>query len=241
MVLVLAFGVVFFGLTSLVIGWFATREGIAGPVTELGYGALYGIILTMGVLAQLRAPERKIAGIQQAVLVLPAVLVGGAIASDSQALQSAAIFAPAIGILLALHPARWELLRRGSSFSPILFTIAVLGAVPLTGYALAMGTQAQHVLGPPHHILRLSTMAALAIAIVLVALLAGVKTSGWRIPAWSAGMTAVVFGLASMIFPNDPGAAGRVWGTVAVAGGFLFIAVAEWEARRARAIDGPLS
>jgi len=237
-VLVLAFGVAFFGLTSLVIGWFATREGIAGPVTELGYGALYGVILTMGVLVQLRAPERKIAGIQQAALVLPAVLIGAAMASDSQALQSAVIFAPAVCILLALHPARGEFLRPGSSFSPVLFTIAVLGAVPLTGYALAMGKQAQHVVGPPHHILRLSTMAALAIAILLVALLAAAKTRGWRIPAWSAGMTAVVFGLASTIFPDHPGAAGRVWGTVAVAGGFLFIAAAEWEGRRRGATDG---
>jgi hypothetical protein len=231
-VLVLAFGVAFFGLTSLVIGWFATREGIAGPVTELGYGALFGLILTMGVLVQLRAPERKIAGIQQAALVLPAVLVGAAMASDAQALQSAAIFAPAIGILLALHPARGEFLRRGSSFSPSLLGIAVLGAVPLIGYARAMGDQARQVVGPPHHILRLSTMASLAIAILLVALLAAARTGGWRIPAWSAGTAALVFGLASTIFPDHPGAAGRVWGFVAVAGGLLFVAVAEREAKR---------
>jgi hypothetical protein len=100
-----------------------------------------------------------------------------------------------------------------------------------------MGRQARQVVAPPHHILRLSTMAALAIAILLVALLAAARTRGWRIPAWSAGMAAVVVGLASAIFPDQPGAAGRVWGTVAAAGGVLFIAVAEWEARRARAID----
>jgi hypothetical protein len=239
-VLVLAFGVAFFGLTSLVIGWFTAREGIAGPVTDLGYGALYGLILTTGVLVQLRAPERKIAGLQQAAMVVPATFIGAALSSDSQLLQSAAIFTPAVGILLALHPARGEFLRQGSSFSPALLAMAILGAGPLIAYGLAMGGQAKQVVGPPHHVLRLSTMAALAIAILLVALLAAARTRGWGIPAWSAGMAAVVVGLASAIFPDHPGAAGRAWGIVAVAGGLLFVAVAEWEAWRARVADSGL-
>ena len=49
-VLVVVFGLGFFGLTSLVIGWFAAVEGVAGPVTDLGYGVLVGIILTTGLL-----------------------------------------------------------------------------------------------------------------------------------------------------------------------------------------------
>jgi hypothetical protein len=126
-VLVVVYGVGFFGLTTLVIGSFETREGIAGPVTDLGYGALNGIILTIGLLVQLRTPERKIAAMQQAALVIPAWLIGSAMASDSQSLVPALIFTLAFGILLALHPARGEFLRRGDSFSPALFGIAALG------------------------------------------------------------------------------------------------------------------
>lgn len=237
-ILVLIIGFAFFGLTSLVIGWIATREGTAGPVTDLGYGALYGLILTMGVLVQLRAPERKIAGIQQAAIVVPAVLVGAAMAADVQPLFAAAIFAPAIAILLALHPARGEFLRRGSSPSLFMFGVAALGAGPLVFYALAMGSEARKVIGPPHHIERLSTMAALAVAILLTSLLAATRTRGWRIPAWSAGTAAVVFGLASTIFPDHPGAAGRVWGSVALAAGVLFVAVAEREAGKEGRRDG---
>jgi D-alanyl-D-alanine carboxypeptidase len=101
-----------------------------------------------------------------------------------------------------------------------------------------MGAQARDLAGPPHHVQRLSTMAAMAVAIVLTGLLAALRTQGWRIPAWSAGTAAIVFGLASAVFPDQAGAAGRAWGGAAIAGGVLFIAMAELEARRARGPHG---
>ena len=237
-VLVLVFGVGFFGLVSLVLGWFASVEGVAGPVTDLGYGALVGIIFTMGLLVQLRAPERKIAGMQQAALVVPALLIGSAIAADSQNVVAALISLVGIGSLLALHPARAEFLRRGSAVNRRLLALTIVGAVPLSAYALNMGAQAQNLAGPPHHVQRFSTMAALAVAIVLAGLLAALRTRGWRIPAWSTGTATIVFGLASTVFPDHPGAEGRGWGAVAIAGGVLFIAVAEWE--RAARSSGPV-
>jgi hypothetical protein len=240
-VLVIVFGVGFFGLISLAIGWFQAVEGVAGPVTDLGYGILVGIIQTTGLLVQLRSPERKIAGVQQAFLVIPALVIGSAIASDSQNLVPALIFLPAAGILLALHPAREEFFRRSAALSRTLLAITVIGAVPLVAYALDMGAQARDLAGPPHHVQRLSTMAAMAVAIVLTGLLAALQTRGWRIPAWSAGVAAIMFGLASVVFPDQRGAVGRGWGGVAIAGGVLFIAVAEWEVRRATATREPSS
>jgi hypothetical protein len=231
-ILAAALGVVFFGLTSLVIAWFEDVEGVAGPVTDLGYGVLFGIILTTGVLVQLRGPERKIAGVQQAFLVIPALVIASAIASDSQNLVPASILLPAIGILLALHPAREAFLRGDAAPSRILLAITAVAAVPFTAYALEMGAQARDLAGPPHHLQRLSTMAAMAVAIVLTGLLAALRTPGWRIPTWSAGVAAIVFGLASVVFPDQPGAVGRGWGGLAIAGGVLFIAVAEWEGMR---------
>jgi hypothetical protein len=35
-------GIMFFGLTSLVLGWFEAEDGNIIPVTDLGYGALVG-------------------------------------------------------------------------------------------------------------------------------------------------------------------------------------------------------
>lgn len=230
--LVVLFGFGFFGLTSLVLGWFESVEGVAGPVTELGYGALVGIILTLGVLVQLRAPERKIAAMQQAALVIPALLIGSVFARDFQNAVAALILVPALAVLLALHPARGEFLARGASLSPALLLVAIVGGIPLIGYALDMGEQARQLSGPPHHVQRLSTMAAMAIAILLTGLLAALQTRGWRIPAWSGGSAVVLFGLASIAFPDHPGAEGRGWGALAVAGGVLFIGVAQREQLR---------
>ena len=118
--LVLGFGVGAFGLTTLVIGWFEEREGVAGPVTDLGYGALVGLIVTIGIATQLRAPERKIAGLQQACLAIPALAIGSALAADAQNLVPAAILIPTLGILLALHPARGEFVEKPAAISRAL-------------------------------------------------------------------------------------------------------------------------
>ena len=173
--------------------------------------------------------------------MIPALVVGSAIASDSQNLAAALIMLPAIGILLALHPAQGEFFRRGAALSRTLLAITVSDAVPLVAYALDMAAQARDLEGPPHHVQRLSTMAAMALAIVLTGLLAALQTRGWRIPAWSAGTAAILFGLASVVFPDQPGTVGRGTGGVAIAGGVLFIAVAEWEVWMATATREPSS
>jgi len=82
-------------------------------------------------------------------------------------------------------------------------------------------------------------MAAMAVAVVLTGLLAASKTRGRRTPAWSAGAAAIVFGLASLAFPDNRGAPGRGWGMLAVAGGILFIATAEREASRPKTAHEP--
>jgi hypothetical protein len=173
--------------------------------------------------------------VQQAALVIPALLIASALAADSQNVVVALLLVPALGIMVALHPARSEFLVRRAALSPKLLVIAVLGAIPLSAYALDMGAEARELVGPPHHVQRLSTMAAMAIAIVLAGGLAALRTQGWRIPAWSAGTAAVVFGLASVVFPDQRGAEGRGWAVVAIAGGLLFIAVAEFESRTGEA------
>jgi hypothetical protein len=227
-------GIMFFGLTSLVLGWFEAEDGPLIPVTDLGYGALVGILITGGVMVQLRAPERRIAGVQQATLGSLALLISAPLASDAQNIVPGLIILAAIAVLVALHPGRSEFLKPGTSFDPVLGAIALLGAIPLITYALSMAAEARELVGPPHHIQRLAWMSAMAIAVFLTGLLASLQTRGWRIPAWCAGAAAIVFGLASVVFPTYGGSAGREWGALTMAGGFLFIVVAETRARQSR-------
>lgn len=239
-VLSLAFGIGFFGLTVLIIGWLEQPFGVSTPVSELSHGALAGIIITIGLLVQLRAPERRIAGAQQAVIGLLAFMVTAVIGGREEPLTESLFFLVAAAILVALHPARREFFKPGTSPSVALAALSTLGAIPAIGYAANMVVQARQFVGPPHHADRFAEMAAAAIAVVLVGFLAAVQTRGWRISAWSAGVAAIVVGLASVVFPGAPGAVGQFWGALAVTWGLLFVVTAEWTARqRARRAANP--
>ena len=217
------------------IGWFETPFGVSTPVSELSHGALAGIIITVGLLVQLRSPARRIAGVQQAVLGILAFLVTALIGGRQEPLQESLLFLAALAILVTLHPARREFFKPGPRLSPTLAAISVLGAVPAIVYAVSMLVQARQFVGPPHHADRFAEMAAAAIAIVLVGMLASLQSQGWRISAWSAGAASIVVGMASVVFPDAPGAVGRVWGTLAVGAGVLFLVLAELKTIRSAA------
>jgi hypothetical protein len=57
----------------------------------------------------------------------------------------------------------------------------------------------------------------LALVVVLLALLAAMRTPGWRVPLWSAALAAAAFGLVSLLNPAAPGSVGGMWGWLAVA------------------------
>jgi hypothetical protein len=237
-ILSLVFGLLFIGVTALTIGlWLAHRNALTTPVSDLSFFALGAIIVGMGFAVQLRTPERKIAGVQQAVLGLLALLIAGLIGNRIEPLVGSLVFLVAAAILAALHPVRRAFFKLGQGLSAPLAALSLLAAVPAVGYAASMLVLARHA-GPscffgrcPYGD-RLAEMAALALAIVLVGMLAALKTRGWRGAARSAGASAVILGLASIVLPNAPGAVGQAWGAFTVTWGVLFVVAAEWEARQ---------
>jgi hypothetical protein len=233
-ILSLLLGLTFIGVTILTLGlWLAHRNPATTPVTDLGFFAL-GAIITTGLIVQLRAPERHIAGLQQAVIGLIALGVAGLIGGRVEPLTGAGLFLAATALLVALHPARRAFFMVGPRPSATLAALALLAAPPAIAYAAMMLDQARQA-GPSCFLGRCAAgdrfaeMAAVAIAIVAIGLLAAARPEGWRVTAWSAGTGAVLVGAASLVWPELPGTLGQTAGALAVLWGVLFVAVAEEE------------
>jgi hypothetical protein len=226
---------------GIVIGWFDTTVGGIHRVHDLGFGILFGVILTTAFLALARKPETKPSAFLQVVGVAVASILAGAVALAIGYVVIGIVVAAAAGILLALHPDRAEVLHPTVRPSVVLLALAVVGSVPLVWYAIVTaGLQRNGLAGDPHvaqgHWV---TMSAMAFGLVATGLLAAARIRGWRLTAWCAGVGVGVFGLASIVLREIPGTTvpyagseGVFWGTVALAGGVLFVAAAEWEARR---------
>jgi hypothetical protein len=118
----LLFGITFVGVTALTIGlWLANQNPVTNPVTGLGYFTLGAFIITTGFVVQLRAPEHKIDGVQQAVIGFLALGVAGLIGERVEPLTGSLLSLVASAILVALHPARREFFRTGTHPSPRLY------------------------------------------------------------------------------------------------------------------------
>jgi hypothetical protein len=236
-VLSLLLGVTFVAVTALTIGmWVAGQNADTTPVVDLGFFALGVVIIANGFAVQLRAPERNIAGLQQATIGLLAFGVAGLIGERVEPLTGAAILLVATAILVALHPARRSFFTGGTRLSAPLAALALLAAVPAAAYAATMLVEARQAgpscfFGRCAYGDRFAEMAALAISVVAVGMLAALQTEGWRVPAWSAGVAAAIVGAASIIWPDLTGALGQTAGAAAVLWGILFVAAAEWEGR----------
>ena len=72
-----------------------------------------------------------------------------------------------------------------------------------------------------------------ALTLPLLALVAALRTDGFRLVAWTAGTGTVIFGAASALLPEQASSPGAAWGTAVALGRALFDSVAEVEARRA--------
>ena len=87
-ILSLLFGITFVGVTVLAIGlWLVNQNPLTNPVSDLGFFALGAVIIASGFVVQLRRPERKIAGVQQAVIGLLALGVAGLILAGGRGIS----------------------------------------------------------------------------------------------------------------------------------------------------------
>ena len=81
---------------------------------------------------------------------------------------------------------------------------------------------------------RYAEAAALAVAVVLVALLASLRTRGSLLPAWCAGIAALVLGAASLALPGEPRALSEPWAAATALWGGVVIVAAHTQGRATR-------
>lgn len=236
----LFFGVILFGVPELLVTWF-----VADPdghrIHQISNGITRGFLLTGALLVQLRAAPARVAVAQQAVIVgallFGALLIGavGTLGSQPGRLVPALFTIVLIGIPTWLHPARADLLQRGTPSWPML-AVAALGGLGAAFYAAGQ-LPLQFTLSDGHsRILHYSSSAATPLAIAAVALLASLRTTGWRIPAWMAAIAAILYGMAGMFFPVASSSLSESGGAAAIILGIAFIALAEREARDSRRV-----
>ena len=213
-----------------------------GYVGEVGYGALAGILIPAGLLAQLRSPVRRIAGLQQVAAAIPAYVLAGALGDDDDFFPFAAIVVAATAIAVGLHPARSRFLARGSIRSPLAL-LALAIAVPAVLYGLELAANQRDGVPPlaldSHGPLNSwAALGAAAFAVALTAVLTALRTEGFPIPGWSAAAAAAVWGATALAHPDDPGTEGRGWAAFAIAWAIVFALAVEHERRQGRPASG---
>lgn len=229
-----------FGI-GIVIGWFDNDQGGIHRVHDLGFGALYGVIVATAFFAMLRRPGEKPSVFLQVVAVAVAVTIASLVSTDAGYLAIAGALVAASAILLTFHPARDQVLHPRASPSLIMSAFTLVAAIPLISFAITSARLQRDgsPLDPHVNMSHWVTMASMALGFVAVGALASARIRGWRFTAWCAGLGASAYGLASIVFSRFPGAGvpypgskGVGWGLVGLIGGLAFIAIAEWEARR---------
>ena len=222
-----------FGLIDLIDGFTGYVDQARNQILDVGWGAVFGVILPLGLLAQLRRPERRIAGIQQTAVVAFALALAGAAGQEWWYLALAAGIAVASAVPLALHPARLTFLARGRHLGRPMLALAAVAAVPSLLYAWRMASAQRRDLPPAdavsnglHH---WTVMTALALLVLLLVLLAAARSPGWRIPAISASIAAGAWAISCLLAPTSAaGSEGHAWAWAALAWAVVTLAAAAW-------------
>jgi hypothetical protein len=215
---------------------FTNEEDKVHSFHLLGSAPVYILLTGLAMIVLVFRPADVLA-----LRVAWAVTIGTVIASliGEDFVSGTYYIAPIVLIVLTvLSPVRGELLRFGSPMIALL-SLAIVAAIPAIIYAWE---QARVMLdGDPMHdptghweFHHWSGIAGSALAIVLVAAVVSFRADGDRMWIWAAGVSAMIFGAAGVIFSDEvryPSTVGTLWGLVILFAALVFIAVAEIAAR----------
>lgn len=185
-------------------------------------------ILIPAVALGLHSRLRSVAALQSLLLVVAIGLVVSVVAWQGFRPGSTfptfnfTLYGIVAVLLLSLHPNRDRLFARGRA-EPTLVVMALIAAVPLLTIA-ASEIAMQWGADPVHSVAGdFALTASLTIALAALAGLAALRTDGWRLPLWSAGIGVPALGLVSIVFPSEASSVGLLGGLAAMAWGIMFI------------------
>lgn len=247
-VLALMLGLLFtYPGSGLLLGWSSTEAGGIHRFHTVVWGMHTGLMLSVGLFALVVRTEERVATAQQvgvAMAVMMTVFFGilviphfGEPGLGIDRVVFSIMVLVLTGVALALHPRRGELLTSGRGISKPMAALGVVGLAVAAPYALDqiqiqlaadLATDPHSAPGREHWV----EMASAALTLPLIAFVAALRTRGFRLVAWTAGIGTMVFGAAAVLLPEQASSPGVAWGAVVLLGGALFIAVAEIEASR---------
>jgi MFS family permease len=239
----LVFGVVLFGWIGLVAGWFDNdADGIHRVHNVAGTGVTVGLFMAVPMLL-LAFRRDDIALLQEVAVAAFAFVVAALLATDWVALAFVPIIVVPIVVQLALGGAWRHFTQPGRRLGMFALAVTIVAAPFWIAYAVTTARlQRTGLPNDPHvQMHHWTSMGGMALAIVFLGLLVAARTDGGRTVAWTVGLGATVYGLASIVFSDFlgtgapyPGSEGVGWGLAAIGMGTTFVAAAEWEARRVR-------
>ena len=226
--------------------------GVAGIVALITFGAIdlgmshfgqpvhrthdvtYGLLFTVtvvGVLAQLRRPERNGDGMLMALVPMAGLFLAGLLSQDTDAvaLRNPLRYAAAvIAVAALLHPAGRALLGSFRAVRPNWAMLGLVGvaAVPMLRMA-ASNIKVQQTVTDQHAFMgHYGFMAALSFTMLAIGVLASLRPGGSRLTAGVAGLLPALLGGTSLLYPDATSSLGAGWAAVAIVWGVLFVAAA---------------
>lgn len=238
-------------LADALTAWFENGLGLhdefepAHRVHFLLAGAIFWPAV-LGMLAQLRSPQRNIAGQLMALVPFVAIAIAVALTGVTEVLPIVLIFGSFVAVATVLHPAGLDLVRslKPANVDRVLLVLLVIAAIPLLAFAstqIGLQTGAidhpdhDHAAGAAHEEVHeehvefghFMLVTSFIFTVIGIGLVASLSQAGWWLPAWLTGLLAVHFGLASALFVDTSSSAGLLWGLLAIIWGVVFIAAAE--------------
>ena len=241
-----------FGLLELMVMWlpgetllstFGGEEYPGGLLVHRSHFMAVGVVawtIVPAVLVQLRKPWRRVAP----MLVAVVMGIAGAIAYGLDGTLATwvgedFILTILILVLAVLHSRVRDLFRR-PNLHPAMIRWGVIGAVPWAVYAL-MQAQLQFRPAPGDIHGGIEHWAAafmMAVAVISCAVIGASDHDGWRLPAWTAALASVLFGVHSLVFPGLASGLSTLWAVAAVVWGVVYAVALVRRSRRTVAEEG---